>query len=120
VTRVRITRGARIVGKDSVSIRVYTKLGADLVAIRGPLAIVRVNRSITNTTSNAYLFKDVLDFVYIYRLYEVYYRKEVYLKLYSYGEIFRLKDYDREYEDSKIVDNNNIDDNDIEDVVEED
>ncbi|CZR69123.1 uncharacterized protein PAC_19023 [Phialocephala subalpina] len=115
VTGVRIARGARTAGKGSVSVGAHAKLGADLAAVGGPLATVGVDGSITNTTSNARSFKDASDFVYAYRLCEVYYGKEVYLKPYTNGETFGLKNRGGEHEDSEMMD-----DDDTEDVVEGD
>ncbi|CZR51367.1 uncharacterized protein PAC_01242 [Phialocephala subalpina] len=120
VTGVRIARRARMAGKDSVSAGAHAKLGADLAAVGGPPATVGVDGSITNTTSNARSFQNASDFVYAYRLCEVYYGKEVYLKPYSDGETYGLKDNGGEDEDSEMVDDDNMDDDDMGDVVEED
>ena len=107
-------------GKNTASVGAHTKLGADLAGIEGSPATVGVDRSITNTSSSAHSFQNASDFVYAYRLCEVYYGKEVYLKPYSNGETYGLKDHGGEDEDSEMVDDNNMDDENVEDVVKED
>lgn len=113
VTGVRIARGARMAGRNTASVGAHTKLGADLAGIEGSPATVGVDGSITNTSSSVHSFQNASDFVYAYRLCEVYYGKEVYLKPYSDGETYGLKDHGGEDEDSEMVDEN------MEDVVKE-
>jgi hypothetical protein len=64
----------------------------DLKAFSSALITIKVRRAGQSISLENYKFKKSLDFIFIYRVYKIYYGKDIYIKLYNNKKTFRTKD----------------------------
>lgn len=115
VTGLRIARGARMVHTESHYFGAYANVGVDAATFGRAPVTSGVEGGFTNTTNNTRSFQGASDFVYAYRLCEVYYGKDVYVKPHTSGETYCVADEEEDQamemdggdEDSEDVENEN-------------
>jgi hypothetical protein len=92
ITGVRVARGAKMHQKGSESIGGNAGVGLDLGAFGVAPVTVGVGGAGQSTSSENYGFKKSSDFVFAYRVCEIHYGKDVYVKPYNSGETFGTND----------------------------
>jgi len=92
ITGVRVARGAKLHQKGSESIGGNAGVGVDLGAFGVAPVTVGVGGAGQSTSSENYGFKKSSDFVFAYRVCEIHYGKDVYVKPYNSGETFGTND----------------------------
>ena len=92
ITGVRVARGAKLHQKGSESIGGNAGVGVDLGAFGVAPVTVGVGGAGQSTSSENYGFKKSSDFVFAYRICEIHYGKDVYVKPYNSGETFGTND----------------------------
>jgi hypothetical protein len=88
ITGVRIARGARLSRKDSKARGDDAKTMVDLVAVSLVPLKVGPEVYVMRENEGSYSFNGASDFVYVYRVCEVYYGKDVYTTAYNKGDTF--------------------------------
>jgi hypothetical protein len=86
VTGVRVARGARLCQNNSKTVGANAKTLVDLTAVSAVPLKVGPEVNVSTEKSHSYSFQGASDFVYAYRVCEVYYGKDVYVKPYNKGE----------------------------------
>jgi hypothetical protein len=92
VTGVRVARGAKLHQKGSESVGGDAGVGVDLSAFGVAPVTVGVGGARQSTSEENYGFKKSSDFVFAYRVCEIHYGKDVYVKPYNSGETFGTND----------------------------
>jgi len=92
ITGVRVARGAKLRQKESGTVGGNAGVGVDLGAFGIAPVTVGVGGAGHNTSSKNYGFKKSTDFVFAYRVCEIHYGKDVYVKPYNSGETFGTND----------------------------
>jgi hypothetical protein len=92
ITGVRVARGAKLHQKGSGFIGGNAGVGVDLGAFGVAPVTVGVGGAGQSTSSENYGFKKSSDFVFAYRVCEIHYGKDVYVKPYNSGETFGTND----------------------------
>jgi len=90
VTGVRIARGARLLRRDSTGIGGEIKVGLDLTAFTAAPISAGPKISVSRTKGTGHSFEEASDFVYAYRVCEIHYGKDVYVKPHNRGDLFRI------------------------------
>jgi hypothetical protein len=87
VTGVRIAKGARMFDQTLRASGLNTTLGVDGTAVAIPIS-TGVDGGLSHMSNTTDSFQAASDFVYAYRLCEVYYSKRLHLKPYTQGETY--------------------------------
>ncbi len=102
VTGVRIARGARLDQKVSNDVGGEAKVGVDLTALAAVPVTVGPTVDASIKKSNHFSFKGSSDFVYAYRICEINYGKDVYVKPYNKGETQGANEDDEDERDEEV------------------
>lgn len=96
VTGIRIARGAKLAQQMLRAVGADSKVGVDLTASAIAPVSVGEGESWESTKSTAYSFDGATDFIYAYRVCEIHYGKDVFVKPFNKGDTFGVGSNDEE------------------------
>lgn len=117
ITGIRIARGAKLQQKSSMSMGANAKVGVDLAALGVAPTTVGPAVDVTSTNSENHSFKNSSDFVYAYRVCEIHYGKDVYVKPFNKGETFGVH---KDAKADKVSDEESEEEEELQRIVVED
>lgn len=88
VTGIRIARGAKLSQQTSRAVGADSKVGVDLTVSSVAPISVGAGESWKSTKSAGYSFDGATDFIYAYRVCEIHYGKDVFVKPFNKGDTF--------------------------------
>lgn len=101
ITGIRVARGAKLQQEASKTVGGDATVGVDLVTFTGAPVTAGPGVDFSNTKTEKYGFEGSSDFVYAYRVCEIHYRKDVYVKPHNKGDTFGTGGSDSESSDEE-------------------